>query len=390
MQDTLLTSRFGRFVGWLQIVSLVAAALLPAVIITSRADALQVEQRSIEISTSEAGATADYDISFDVPDTGTENIGSFRIEFCDSDPLPGETCTFTAVGDDIPDASSASISGTPTFDGETISLDGVTNEVVDIDLSNTTDPASDTTFAVTLTGVLNPDNSTDGDNNNTFYARVYVYSDTTQSTEIHNGGIALSTAEQITVTARVQERLEFCVGDTDADTADNCSDVSGNDVDLGVLTPAAANYASVNPSTDTQIGHARLSTNAFNGATIQYYATEMKVGAAVCSGTAFTDQCLNEKSTAAATITASATAEEWGMAVTSLVDDGTVAGDELTVAANYDNQYHIVTAASTLLASSTSIVDNEQLELDFGATAHTTTPTGIYSSTLTFVATGTF
>jgi len=78
------------------------------------------------------------------------------------------------------------------------------------------------------------------------------------------------------------------------------------------------------------------------------------------------------------------------MAVTSLVDDGTLAGDELTVAANYDNQYHIVTAASTLLASSTSIVDNEQLELDFGATAHTTTPTGIYSSTLTFVATGTF
>jgi len=219
---------------------------------------------------------------------------------------------------------------------------------------------------------------------------VYVYSDTGFTTEIHNGGVAMSTAEQITVTARVQERLEFCVGDTDANSANNCSDVSGNDVDLGVLTPAAANYASVNPSTDTQIGHARLSTNAFNGATIQYYATEMQVSGATCSGTDFTDQCLNEKTVSAATIASSSSTEEWGMAVTSLVDDGTVAGDELTVAANYDNAYHIVTAASTLLASSTSIVDNEQLELDFGATAHTITPTGIYSSTLTFVATGTF
>jgi hypothetical protein len=391
MQKPLLSSRFGRFVSWVQVASLVAAMIVPAILVTTRVDALQVEQRSIDISTSEAAATGvDYTISFDVPDTGTENIGGFAVEFCDSDPLPGETCTYDAVGDDVPNLVSASLQGTPTFDGVTIQDTGETAETYDFALASTTDIAADTTFTVTLNNVINPSNSTDGDDNNTFYARLYVYSDTGLTTEIHNGGVALSTAAQLIVTARVQERLEFCVGEADSNGSGNCSDLTGTSIDLGVLTPAAANYASVNPTGDTDSGHVRLSTNAFNGATIQYYATELQVSGATCSGTDFTDQCINEKGTAAATITTAAGTEEWGMEVNAVTDDGTVGGQELTVAANYDNQYHIVTEASTLLASSTSIVDNEQLDLDFGATPHTTTPTGVYESTVTFVATGTF
>lgn len=390
MHDAFVTTRFGRIVSWLQVGFIVLAMVLPALVINSRVNAAQVEQRSIDISTSEANATGvTYSVSFDT--ATTSNLNGLVVQFCSDSPIIGETCS-TAAGD-VPD-----MGATPTVtnqSGATFTVDGANSDGDTLVLTGTnTSVPSGTTVSFDITGVTNPDTP-----NVSFYGRIVTYATAagaqsyaagTPGTHVDDGGIAMSTAEQITVTARVQERLEFCVGDSDANASNDCSDISGNDVDLGVLTPGAANYASVNPIDDTQIGHARLSTNAFNGAAIQYYATELQVSGATCSGTTTTDQCINEKTTAAANIAASASTEEWGMAVTSVIDDGATTGQELTVASNYDNQYHMTTLASTSLASSSSIVDNEQLEIDFGATPHTTTPTGVYSSTLTFVATGTF
>ena len=64
-----------------------------------------------------------------------------------------------------------------------------------------------------------------------------VYSDA-GTTLVWEGVFAQSTSQTLTVNARVQERLDFCVGATavnDGTTAVGaaCSNITGNTVDLG-------------------------------------------------------------------------------------------------------------------------------------------------------------
>src|SRR5690606_8405434 len=112
-----------------------------------------------------------------------------RIEFCDSDPLPHESCVFT-VGDDIPqvDANAGSIateSGTDAFaftgaagncSNPTLVAPSVGARHLDI-VCNTGPESfgSATTFSGTINDIDNPSNATDSPTNpnNSFYARIY-------------------------------------------------------------------------------------------------------------------------------------------------------------------------------------------------------------------------
>jgi len=409
-----------RSLAWFAIVVLVAASLLPF-LTTQRADAAQVTSRSVEMATSEPGATESYQISFTVPDNGVENVGAFRVEFCDNNPLPNQSCVFNGIGNDIPNLDSATAS-TGTFDGETITMSAPTasDHWLTFTLGSQTDPSSDTTFDMTVDNIVNPNNSTDSPNdNNSFFVRLYVYSTTspfapTQGTgntfattnQTNEGGAVATTVEQITLEAVVQESLNFCVSEIDP-TA-NCGGLGSHTgiVDLGVLDNTTP-IASV-----VENAYAQLSTNAYNGAVIEYFAEdEFKVSGATCGETdiaateSVTDQCINWDDTEGVMTPGT---EEWGTAVSSINAAGVTTAFTGNVAGLYDldtaGEYMVedpVYGSGTTptpggayeLANSGGVggvVDNEELVIDYAATVAPTTPTGQYSVTLTYIATTTY
>jgi hypothetical protein len=415
---------------WVAVTALLLGLLVPF-INPLTAEAAQVTARSIEMQSSEAGVENDYTITFTVPDNGTENIGSFRVEFCNNDPLPGTTCTNTAVGDDVPqvDANAgniATLSGTPTFDGETIAMSApsVGDRHLDFTLGSATDITGDEVFQVTVLDVNNPSNTTEVDNNNTFYARLYTFASTTPPaianpvTGYNNeGGVALSTAEVITIDARVQEILDFCVG-TQITTTGDCSTISGNSIDLGVLDQTQVTRSSALNGTagtcDLNFDECAIlvvTTNATaDGVAINYRAEGFDVGSTCPGGTTaggpVTDQCLNPVHESVQT-TISVASEAWGIAVINSTAHGDSTTSNLTrandvyAAYNFASSGYAVNDGNTPIALAQSdltgdntpearVVDREQLEIEIAASPAYTTPSGSYQTTLEFIATGTF
>ncbi len=210
--------------------ALTAAILFPALQATVLAG--QVQSRSIQMSDSTVSATGvTYHVSFEP--TVTSNIGGIVVDFCDSTstPIVGDTtCTYPA-GFDLGNAPTvANLTGFSTSTGSwvtTNSLQGgaaAGHKQVLLYTNATAQTPTGTSTAITfdITGVVNT--SVTG----TFYARILTF-DTSAHTVtdytatgatraasfspdmIDYGGIAMSTAAVITVTAKVQEQLSFCV-----------------------------------------------------------------------------------------------------------------------------------------------------------------------------------
>ena len=434
MREQLLQGRALRALVWVSsIVLLLSSAFISLLLQTPIAEAAELTSRSITLASSVEDAETDYTVGFTIPANST--VGAVIIEFCDNDPLPNTTCTFTAVGDDIPqvDTNAGSIateSGTDAFaftnnsagdcDNPALTAPAVGSQFVEITCTLADDFSNNSSvFSGTIDDIDNPDNSTDspGNPNNTFYARVYAYNVTNPTTPTvgtgntasatnleHTGGLALSTAEQLTITARVQEILEFCVGTNAAAPAD-CSGVSGNSVDLGVLT-----FAGVNRATTQAVpsqGSIMIRTNAANGVVVDYFAEQastgtnhlggLRVDGANCNaGQVETDQCIDSVGTTQAQIVAAV--EDFGMC-SFAIDTSSGSTTNVTRDAEYDgtcdnsagNGYAWdETGTTDRIATSATVVEDEMIELDFSGTSDITTPTGSYSVTATFIGTATF
>ena len=197
--------------------ALLAVAGLP-MLQPGNAGAAQVANRSIRMSDSGpsgssittgvgSGTNVTYRVSFDA----TAAAGSMVIDFCTETPLMNAVCTRPTAMDTTPCAFTP-VTGevatgwtcTSGTNGQIeFAWDGVTGAAI---------AAGTQTFDIT--GITNP--STVG----TFFARISTYANTTQGTYVDPldsgnfvdfGGIAMSTVRTITITARVQEKLTFCI-----------------------------------------------------------------------------------------------------------------------------------------------------------------------------------
>jgi hypothetical protein len=276
-----LTDKLNR-AAVLAVASLLFLASLVPLLTRQKAAAYGLmPNRSITMSTSQVSATnTTYHVRFDVATDATA-IGGIVVDFCDESPIIGDTnCTapagFTlttpAVSGQSDGSAADPIDGTITGDCD---IDSLTTAAAltthTLALTNSSPTAAlgvDTTCFFDITTVTNPSTV-----NHSFYARIMTYDTEANALaydigapatnpgtgNIDAGGIALSTAEQITVTAKVQERLTFCVytfptvetnpGDADWHEAapdsvadNNCGGKTGSDVILGdvngVLDPA--------------------------------------------------------------------------------------------------------------------------------------------------------
>ncbi len=393
------------------VIALATAALVPALLF-GKANAGIPTDRSITLATSAGGATdVTYDVAFTTATTGA--IQGIIVEFCDNTPIIGDSCTAPTGFDLIP----GSLATSDTIAGGAFAIDGSSsaNQLV-LTRTDATSITSATALTLTLGGAGGSDgvtNPTAG--NHTFYARILTYVDndddsdgcsnaddnatcyapTTPRTFSDAGGVALSTANQLQITAKVQERLSFCVyiGSCTANTtgASRTSAFNLGNTN-GVLDPAGP-YVDKTAAFD-------ISTNALSGATV------------VVKGDTLVSGAFDIAEIGGSATTSSAGSEQFGMCLYQS------AGSGLVVSAPYNNggtpancntqttqtsgtgstggagtaTFAFDTAATT--ASSGDVIatkpagNTSTAAMVFLGNIAFTTEAGIYQTTLTYVATG--
>jgi hypothetical protein len=381
----------------------------------------QLPNREARITTARPGQTFDITFEFDTTAVSSD-VERIEIEFCDA---PLGTCNTT----NTPTIPASSTVGQSGWAGATAfgtyarqnGDSGGTNNQIKVERTDATSEASRSNVTISFTGLTH--NATA---NRSFYPRLRLYDDASAGTLQWEGAVSQSTSQTLTVNARVQEILAFCVGSTAVDDATTsvgaaCSNITGTDVDLGVIDSGSVSVSPVSATNggDNENGVAMVRTNAVNGVVIDYKSVQdtssgkLKVTGAACSGTSTTDQCFNSTGTTQNSIVAGT--EEFGMTIAgincgsttsytcnfsggtyNLVRDAEYDGDGTNTyqAGNSNNFAWDDTGTADRIASSAGsavkVVDDEAMVLKFGATSSITTPTGQYTVQADFIATPTF
>ncbi len=353
---------------------------------------------------SSAGAATDvtYTVQFTTDQGGAaSNIGGVVVEFCDSSPIIGDSSCTTPSGFNINKATLAL--GTQV---------GVTGFAVDTTNSDAntlilTRTASSIASAVAVTIPLGTAAASDGITNptlgnHTFYARVLTYAATataqaytsaTPGTYVDAGGIALSTANTIQITAKVQERLSFCVYVGGSCTTDTTGAATTSAFNLGntngVLDPAGP-YVDRTAKFD-------ISTNALSGATIVMKGDTLKSGAfditaigstaatATAGGSEQFGMCLFQ-STGSGMTFPNATYPSAGCSGTTQTA-GTASTGGATGATFGFNTTNTLSASGDTIATKPA-GNTSTATMAFVGNIGFVTEAGIYQTTLTYIATG--
>lgn len=425
-----------RFSAWFQALALTLAGLSPLALTGMASAAPVLLERELQSTRAVPSTTTDLTWIFDTT-ADVANIDHIEIEFCDA---PVGTCAVTKTPDIDITANLVATLTNFTSGGNTITRQsgdngGANNQIL---IDKTTADAGASLDEATIS--LDADDITnDSVANTSYYTRMRIYSDT-GTTLVWEGVFAQSTSQTLTVTARVQERLDFCVGATSVDDATTsvgatCTNVTGTNVGLGILDTGFTNVSPVpvaNTVGDNENGVAMVRTNAVLGAVVDYKSLQetssgkLKIVGSTCSGVLLTDQCFNSVGTTQDEVDAGV--EEFGMAVagvncgsnTAYVAtcvfasgtnnlirdnsyDGVVAGQDNTAYIADAGQVAGTTAAAyawddtgtadriaSSTASAVKVIDDEALILKFAATPSATTPTGSYQVQADFIATATF
>jgi len=363
---------------------LALGTLAVPLLLLNKVDAAQVTARSITMSSSAVSATSvNYEVSFKVAQSYT--VRGVVVEFCSNSPLEGEA-TCTNNNGNVPTITSAAnpfsnLTGASSLSG---GWTGATaNSAHTYKLTDSTGNAVTPADANPVMFRFTATNPSTGPGS--FYARIYVYDDNSEAgnhagadvTGAYRdfGGIALSTAEQITITTRVMETLRFCVNKTGGSTS--CPGTGAPALDIGHGTPRVIDSSLV----DNDTAVFGLSTNASFGATVRMRGDTLTSGS----------NDIDPVGAAAASITAGPSTERFGLNVSP--------GSGITADTNYAgaNMYgfdRLVTTAANgygdRIAYTTGPISHADSTLTFAATAALTTPAGLYQTTLDLIATGTY
>jgi hypothetical protein len=454
MQD--ITSRSAtamrKSVLWIQAAVIAAAGLVPVLMLNSASATTEdLLNREATVTNAIPGASFDITFQFDTTahDDGALAVQGAEFEFVD-DPLasystdPANTPNITSASTQgesgwLTTADATAFGAATTAEGDNYTGGGMTtNNQLVVTRADTDDQRSRSSAQVSFTGLTH--NATA---NRSFYVRVRLYSDQarTPSNLRWQGVVAQSTSQTLNVSARVQERLVFCVGSTITNNTTSmpettapaditsCADMNGTNVDLGVVdSDLTTSPVPVLDGGNITNGIAMVNTNAVNGTVISYSAIQesaittgagkLKVDGVECiDNTSVVDQCFNSVGATQAVIVAGT--EKFGMTIggvncgsagtayTCIYADGDT---NLDPATDYTGGTYVQTTSGTFgsasgfawddsttytpIASSSGsaikVIDDEALILVFGATAGATTPTGTYDVDVDFVATPTF
>lgn len=361
------------------------AAAVPSIVLPRLASAAQVQSRSIQLSTAAPSQSAIYNIKFNVASNYT--MRGIIVDFCDGpagSPIIGSSnCTLPGgnmvVGTTIDSMTANSVdvasgwSAATLNSGRTLSLTNATGTAV----------TSGHTIDIAVGGFTNT--SATG----TFYARILTYNtdsisgytETNTLTYQDSGGVALSINPNIGVTATVQETLMFCVrGDEPTSQCGGGSPQAPNVV-LGTGNPRVLSTNTV----DTAPVYFQLSTNAASGAIVRLKGDTLKSGSNSIPAIGAVSSALGSPGN-----------EGFGFRVGDPAPLGTAEGAVAAVAP-YENgsQWAFDSAETTstygdIIASSTGPVYDINKLIEVAARAKGSTPAGVYTTSLSVVAVGTY
>lgn len=203
-----------------------AIVLLAVGLPFGKARAANIQDRSVVIGSGTVSAVTTQDIKFTLP--SPDNVGSLVLQYCSNLPWVGYICTAPA-GLDMTGANLLSQSGNTGFAIDT--ADSTANRLV---LSRTAAPVAPVPNEFVFDNAVNP--STPGQ---AVYIRIssQASSDGTGA-PIDTGAVAFAVQSIFNVNAFVPPFLRLCVG---VAVAPDCSSIIGDSVDLGILSTNLAN-----------------------------------------------------------------------------------------------------------------------------------------------------
>lgn len=341
---------------------LIAITFTLAILLMSlpqQVSAAQITSRSLTLSNSAGGGSGvTYTFNFTVPSSTV--LQSMQAQICTT--ASGACSTPSGFVN-----SSSTLASQPTNLGDASGWTVNTSTAGSLRISKSGNSAAPTGSQTVVFGnVTNPTAQ-----NTTFFARITTYSDAAWTTAVDAGTVASSTAQQISVSATVDETLTFCTG-TSGITTSSCAGATGSSVSLGTLTPSSTG------SGTSQIG---VGTNGTTGYTITVNGATLTSGGNTIS--------------ALASQTASSTGtEQFGLNLRDNATpnigtdpDGSGTGNP---SSNYNtvDQYRFVT--SDTIASKNAAEDFRRFHVSYIANIGTATEAGTYSATMTYIATATF
>ncbi|HCM52123.1 TPA: hypothetical protein DIS56_03275 [Candidatus Saccharibacteria bacterium] len=339
-----------------KLVALAAAIfLLLQLFLPIAVSAAAIAGRKFTLGSSQISASTTYTFASNaLPTTGTP-VKSVKGEACTT--ASGSCTTPTGFS-----AASADISGQPSGLGAASAWSDASDagNLKITHATNSTNPSG--AVSIPWTTVTNPSTT-----NTTYYLKVTTYSDSAYTTAIDTGTVAVSTANQISVTASVDETLSFCIY-----TGANCA-AGGATVALGTLS--ASSHAASNFGTNKM----EAATNANSGYVITY------------TGSTLTrpDQTIPANSGS----TQVAGTEEFGLNLKNNADPDVgveASGGSGAAAAGYGTADSFKFNSTDTVASAASSTVTTTYTVSYVADISTITKPGAYSTTVTYVATATF
>ena len=183
------------------------------------AHAAALTSRSVKVGSSLPSPTTTHAYNFTLGSVSP--VGSIEFEYCSNTPFVGSVCT-APTGLNAANATLLSQTGETGF---TINPIGNGNRVV---LSRTSVPTSAIPVEYTFSNIVNHSAS-----NSTVYVRIATYaSSNATGPRTDSDAVAFATVSKVTVNGYVPPYLVFCVGVT---VALNCSSSSGVFLDFGEL-----------------------------------------------------------------------------------------------------------------------------------------------------------
>lgn len=333
-----------------------ATCLILSALLMGKAAALQLQNRSIELSTSQPSVVASHTFRFTF--ASTTSVGSIVFEYCD-DPLFEVACVAPA-GLNVASATLTGQTGNTGFSFD--SLNSNANKIV---ITRAPAAAAAVPSSYNFGNITNP--SSPG-------AATYVRISTLASVDgsgvsTDRGAVAFATLSVFTIAVDVPPFLQVCVAIT---VAPDCSSMSGNSIDMGTLS-----------SLLTRVGTSQfaVATNSVTGYIIFIQGTTLTSG--------------NNAITALSVQTPSFPGNnQFGVNLrdNSIPDVGTdpSGSGTGTVAGNYNtpNQYRFINGETIVTSPLPS--DYNLMTVSYIVNISNSQPPGVYSSTYTYLATAEF
>lgn len=324
---------------------------------SSQSYAAELANRSVNISTASPQVIASDYIKATL---GSVNpVGSIEFQYCTNSPVYNAPCSAPA-GLDLTNVVLSAQTGNTGFSIDT--TDSTSNTLI---ISRTAVPASAVASSYTLDNITNPSTP-----NQTTFIRITTYGSVDGTgAPIDKGSVAFSTTSNLSVGAYIPPFLAVCVGQT---VTQNCSEATGTNLDMGILS---------SQTTGTATSELAASTNSFNGYSIYVLGPTLTSGNNIINAITTPSPSqkginqfgLNLKQNSVPPI---------GAEVTGL---GTA-----TASPGYDTPNTYAFVSGSQVVNSPLSTRFNLLTVSYIANVTDNDPPGIYSTTLTYLATTQF